>query len=476
MKRFLILLLYLSVFHGFTEAQDSLFVLNQDRFVAMVLKYHPVARQSELILETGEYGLKTARGRFDPYLFANFDEKQFEEKEYFSILGTGLKVPTWFGVDVKFGYDRNQGEFLSSEHVLPENGLFYGGISVPIGEGLFIDERRKVVRQAKLFSEYTGVEQTRILNNLLLEALEGYWNWVRAYNQLLIYREFVELALERFYGIRESFTQGDLPAIDTLEAYIQVQNRRIGENQSLLEYQKASLELSNYLWYENDIPLEISEGLVPPRMEDLSPDSVISQDNLNAVLQGIENNHPELQLYEYKLADLQIEQAWKREKIKPTINLNYNFLNDAQNPAFEGIGFENYKWGIEFRMPLLFRTEVGDLRLTQIKMKEAEFGRSQKSLEITNKVLAFYQQLQNLAVQVNLNGENVVNYEQLLQGERRKFEMGESSLFLINSREIGFIDARIKQVDVKTKNRVTWLSYFWATGNLLDVFTPEESF
>jgi hypothetical protein len=48
-------------------------------------------------------------------------------------------------------------------------------------------------------------------------------------------------------------------------------------------------------------------------------------------------------------------------------------------------------------MPLLFRSEIGDLRLTQIKMKEAEFGRSQKSLEIVNKVLAFYQQLQNLS-------------------------------------------------------------------------------
>jgi hypothetical protein len=77
------------------------------------------------------------------------------------------------------------------------------------------------------------------LNDLLLEALEGYWNWVRAYNQLLIYREFIDLALERFDGIRESFTQGDLPAIDTLEAFIQVQNRRIGENQSFIELSKS---------------------------------------------------------------------------------------------------------------------------------------------------------------------------------------------------------------------------------------------
>jgi outer membrane protein TolC len=193
------------------------------------------------------------------------------------------------------------------------------------------------------------------------------------------------------------------------------------------------------------------------------------------VLQGLENNHPELQLYEYKLADLQIEQAWKREKIKPTVNLNYNFLNDARNPAVEGRFFNDYKWGFEFSMPLLFRSEVGDLRLTQIKMKEAEFGRSQKSLEITNKVLAFYQQLLNLVDQETLYGENVVNYERLLDGERRKFDAGESSLFLINSREVSLIDAKIKQLDVKTKNMINYLSYFWASGSLFDEFAVDET-
>ncbi|MBR9997590.1 MAG: TolC family protein [Cyclobacteriaceae bacterium] len=469
----LILMYWFSV--GLTMAQDSLFILSQERFVGMVLQYHPVIRQSELILETGEYRLKKARGNFDPYLYSYLDEKQFEEKEYFSLLGTGLKVPTWVGVDVRFGYDRNGGIYLNPENILPENGLLYGGISVPLGEGLIIDERRKVVRQAQLFSQYTRVEQTRILNDLLLNALEGYWNWVRAYNQLLIYREFIDLALERFDGIRENFEQGEIPAIDTLEAFIQVQNRKIGENQSFIEFQKATLELSNYLWFENDIPLEISDGLVPPDMEEMVPHEALSIENLNSVLQDIENNHPELKLYEYKLADLQIEQRWKKEKIKPTVNINYNFLNEARYPDQEGFGFNNYKWGFEFSMPLLFRSEIGDLRLTQIKLKEAEFGRSQKSLEIVNKVLVYYRQLQNLSDQETLYDENVINYERLLQGERKKFEAGESSLFLINSREVSFIDARIKQMDVKTKTRITHLSYFWASGILLNEFTGDPA-
>ncbi len=461
--------------YGFSIAQDSIFVLSQDRFVEMVLKYHPVARQTELILDRGEFGLKKARGMFDPYVFTYLDEKRFDQKDYYSILGTGLKIPTWLGLDIKFGYDRNRGVFLNPENTIPDNGLWYAGISIPLGQGLFIDERRKTVQQARLFSQFTQIEQIRVLNDLLLNALEKYWEWVKAYNQLLIYSDFVNLAQERFEGIRGIFEQGDKPAIDTLEAFIQVQNRRIGENQSFIDYQKATLELSNFLWFENDLPLEISDGLVPPKLDDLETIFNVSNEKLNTNLMEIEKTHPELQLYEYKLTDLQIEQRWKKEKIKPKVNLNYNFLNEAFGSTVESSGLNNYKWGLEFSMPILLRSEIGDLRLTQIKMKEAEFSRTLKSQEIRNKVLVFYQQLQNLIDQIDLYDGNANNYERLLNGERRKFNAGESSLFLINSREISFIDARIKLIDVKVKTRITYFSYFWAAGDLLEEFSDKNS-
>jgi len=84
-----IILIVLWLFQGISFAQDSVYVLSQDRFIQMVLAYHPLTRQSELILDRGEYGLKKARGSFDPYVFTYLDNKQFDEKEYFSILGTG---------------------------------------------------------------------------------------------------------------------------------------------------------------------------------------------------------------------------------------------------------------------------------------------------------------------------------------------------------------------------------------------------
>jgi outer membrane protein TolC len=45
----------------------------------------------------------------------------------------------------------------------------------------------------------------------------------------------------------------------------------------------------------------------------------------------------------------------------------------------------------------------------------------------------------------------VVDYDRLLKAEERKFSFGESSLFLINSRERSLIDARLKSNEVQNK-------------------------
>ena len=47
--------------------------------------------------------------------------------------------------------------------------------------------------------------------------------------------------------------------------------------------------------------------------------------------------------------------------------------------------------------------------------------------------------------------EIVTNYTTLLSAEERKFSFGESSLFLINSRESKLIDAELKQNEVQNQ-------------------------
>ncbi len=78
-----------------------------------------------------------------------------------------------------------------------------------------------------------------------------------------IYKEYNDNAETRFKAIQSLIEQGDKPAIDSVEAGISLKNRHLSLENSQLKLLKAKLELSNFLWLENNIPLELAEELIP---------------------------------------------------------------------------------------------------------------------------------------------------------------------------------------------------------------------
>lgn len=452
MRKLLITLILVGVFYHITDAQDTKTIFSQKDLFWYLTNYHPISKQSALLIKKGENELRKTKGVLDPALFSNLDQKQFNKQEYFNLFSGGLTVPTWYAIDFKTGFEQNQGVNLNPENKSPANGLFFAGVSVPIGQGLLIDQRRAAIKQAELYAQSTFAEQELILNNLFYKATIEYLKWTSDYNQMQQYQNAADLAKERFTGIKQSFIGGDVPAIDTLEAFIQVQVREVSLNQAKLSYQNATLDLSNYLWFENNTPLEITEQLKPPSVEQLSVEQAITLGSLNAILETLKINHPILQLYSYKLKQLDVERRWNSEQLKPKLNLNYNLINEpVGGDVFSGISTNNYKWGLDFSIPIFLRESRGRLGLTKIKIQETQFDAEIKWLELSNKIKSYYNELVALEQQIKLFNDATANYFTLLEAEKRKFFIGESSIFLINSRETAYVQAAIKLIELKIK-------------------------
>jgi outer membrane protein TolC len=433
-------------------AQTDSTIVSFETFMKIVQANHPVSKQADLLTETGEANLRRARGNFDPELKSTYDQKEFEGKEYYQLNTNELKIPTPLGVELKAGYDNNTGTFADPENRTPQNGLTYAGIAVPLGKGLFFDERRQAVRQAEVFDRATVLERTLMLNQLNFDAAKTYWEWYSAWNSYSIYDESVQLAEFRFRGVLQSYEQGDVPAIDTLEAFILVQNRELSRNEAWIKVQQTRLEASNYLWSEDLQPLQLIDDTKPVNYGDFDINDPIEDTSINSILSGIEQVHPKIMLYFNKLEDLNFERRMKVEKIKPKLNVNYNLLNQpVGGNAFEGFSTNDYKWGLEFSMPLLLRQGRGDLQITKIKINQTDLDRQQQTLEIRNKIRAYQAEIQNLYDQIDLYQKTVTNYTALLNGEIRKFEEGESSLFLVNSRENSLITAQVKLIELIAK-------------------------
>lgn len=447
------------------KAQDSAKVFEYSAYLNHVKLFHPMAKQAQLQLEKGEANLLKSRGGFDPKLGSDLEQKYFKGSQYYSLFNSGLKIPTWYGLEFGAGFEQNTGVNLNPENNTPQSGLLYAGVSISIGKGLLIDERRFALKQAKIFNAAAKSEQMSMLNDLLNQAGKAYWDWYLAYNQTLVFKEAYGVAIQRFEAVKQGAMLGDRPYVDTLEAGIQLQERRMSLGQANLEFKNKSLMLSVFLWFENETPLELESNTVPMQ--------VLSYTSNAEALKGLSNQidslvltHPEMQLYRYKLDGLGLEKKLKQEQVKPTLNLKYNPLLSGNNGQTFNYSTNNYTWGVGISMPVFLRKERGDLKLMEIKIQETELASIQKNLELNNKAQANINECYLSADQLLLYTETVKQYAQLLEAERQIFSGGESSLFMINAREIGYLNAQIKWIELQVKNQKAILSAYHSLGLL----------
>jgi hypothetical protein len=139
-------------------AQDT---LTFNEFIYAIKNYHPVVKQANLIPELANQGLLKSRGAFDPVLAASFNQKNFDGKNYWTILESKLQIPTYYGISLEGGYQFVTGDYTDPSRTLPSIGLPQAGITATLGKGLYMDERRAFLKQAKLFKNVSKYEQIK---------------------------------------------------------------------------------------------------------------------------------------------------------------------------------------------------------------------------------------------------------------------------------------------------------------------------
>lgn len=443
--------------------------LSSRAFLERVMKHHPMAMGASLRPEQAEAVLRAARGSFDPKLAGSISAKDFENKEYYDIRTVGLKVPTWFGVSLNAGFDENSGLFLDPERTTPANGLGYAGISLSLGEGLFMDKRRAELRKAQLVEYMNEAERRIMLNELKLKAGKAYWDWFATYHMKGVQEEAMRAADIRFRAVKRSAEVGDVPSIDTVEARIQLQNRTISLQKAEVDLMNARAQLQVFLWSEGLIPLELDSLTVPEAMDSFTLSLV--PDSLALQVADLLRDHPVVVSINADIESGDISRRWALEQLKPTIDLKYNALTGrvGEPELLNGFNTNDRTWGVDIEMPLFLRKERGQLQLAQLKLQDLEF----KRLDMERKLDFQYRMAVNdwnLSIdQFSVVTRNADDSEELLEGERNLFRSGESSLFMVNSREMGYIKARLKAIESMSKNKIARLKVYNVLGVLNEV-------
>ena len=151
--------------------------LTYNEFLGFVKQFHPQVKQAELTLSKAQAELLSVRGAFDPKIESVYSQKLFGGKNYYTLFNSGFKIPTWYGVELKAAFDNQEGIYLNPENVLPNQGLTSLGISVPLGQGLWINQRMADLKKAKLQVNLSNSEKKLQAVQVIYEASLAYFEW-----------------------------------------------------------------------------------------------------------------------------------------------------------------------------------------------------------------------------------------------------------------------------------------------------------
>ena len=418
-----------------TSAQE----LTYAEYMGMVRTEHPLVKSAGLQEDQARASLLEARGNFDPSVEAGAAGKEFD-KPYYTLREGVFKVPTWFGPEFKAGYENNDGEYLNPQSTVPDQGLFSIGVKVPLGQGLWINKRMADVRKAQLMVRASVEERKIRATEVLHAAATAYFKWKQQYQEAKLYEEYYQVALQRINGIKTMVVAGERAAIDSVEASISVQQRLLGLQDAQLKLIKARYDLSLYLW-QGDTPVEVTETAYPQETVVLELPANVADFSVDA--------HPKFNQLQLKVQSLEVERRLRANALLPKFDVGYDYLVPElfDSPELR----DRFKFSAQLEIPLFLRRERGALKLAKFQLQDARLAAQFQALEIQNKVAAGRQEIENLQRQQNTVKLLVDNHLSMVRAEERLFGAGESSLFLINTREASLISARLSQLALENR-------------------------
>lgn len=279
--------------------------MSAKEFISIVKNYHPLALKYQLQNKIAASEITSARGNFDPVFGGKLGEKNIDGIQYYRQRNIELGIPTWYGIDLTASYNYLDGEKLNNSDT--KGGLYQFGITVPLAKNLLYDKRRAMLEQAKYALKMTEAEQTVLTNDLLLEAENTYWEWVKNFEIYQLQRSAVLINEQRLELTKKTFNFGERPAIDTIEAASQLQSFRLQERDAFLNFVKSTQDLQLFLWKDNRELYDLTAMIYPS-------DRINSSEafrNFEMLIQQVENqnlnNHFSLQYYFQKQNILEVK-------------------------------------------------------------------------------------------------------------------------------------------------------------------------
>ena len=370
------------------------------------------------------------------------------------------------------------------------------GISAPLLRNRLIDRERAQLKVRQKNLDLSQIDFELRVIDIALRVEQAYWDLAAARDAVEVRADAVKVAREQLERNRRQIDAGVLPPVELAASEAELQRRLdswyaavnlVTETENALKILLAP-ERSDPLWADEIVPIEHRSVSGPPEIFELreSADLAIKQ-------------RPELRAIEVRQQINQVEKEQAVNLVKPQVNLVAAYINtglagtlQTQENPFAGLqrlsgerlnelsrlaglppipavsfgqvpgqlvggygqtlsnlfggNFQSVQVGLEFDLPFRNREARSNLAQTNIAEKRLKLQRAQAEQLIEAQVRNAYQAIQTARQRMAAAAASTRAAKEKLDSEIRLFQSGESTNFLVLTRQNEFADSRQREV------------------------------
>jgi len=418
-------------------------------FLEAAVMESPAWKRASIDLRKAEAKLLEAQAAFDPTWRVSDRGKSVGSDLYYRYQDAQWRIPALGGVDLYVGGQWGNGDWMNPESSLPASGLVAAGISVPIGPTLWFSERQQNVTRARWHYRMAKQHWDLTRWDIQREALNLYLTWslkVAAQEAYASSWTYLDAQLDMY---RQAFRMGGVSQRDTLDLFAARNTRKSQALQSGWEAQSAFEKMSSFLGH----PIDSMRAWTP--ME-LDADTWLG---LPAPVTRSVEAFPQMALAamwaEASQRDAQFEsmQRWN------VPSLGYQFLQKT-----EDLNPYGGAWKVTWDLPLWNRANRAERALSRLQLQYAAIQQDAMKTSLSNEVQQRIQMWGSMKENVVTVTDQTATYASLLSLERSSLQLGYSSVFQVNQREVAYLDALLKR-NQSMAEYITFVGgWWWLTG------------
>jgi len=404
-------------------------------FVATAVERAQEVRVAEAKVAEARAKRMAAFAAFEPRVNLSSEGKDYGNDLQYRLDRAEARVGLPGGIDLVGGAAQGTGAFINPERKTPTDGLVNLGISAPLGGALIFSDRQYEWGASTRNLEIAEAKLDRTERKAILNAVKVYTFWQAQSEVQGAVDEALAVAAERLRLVREAFRLGERSEMDTLEAYLSWVDRRADAAKQANFTAGAIADVEQLLRGADTTGVDLT-GMRPQSLP-----VVLGTSRLEA------SSIPELDMVNSALRRERLATTTAWAQWLPAPYVDYRMLQwggSAWNP-------ESVQWKVGLTVPLFNQKARAELAGAQARLRAAQANATatQNQFDIVRVQLA--QQVQALDSELKaLTASETAAYA-LLQQERRRFALGESTMFILASRETKYLEAVQKRTLTSAK-------------------------